>query len=203
MSICLTDPSVWSAGAAVLTAIFTGLLYWYTLRLWRTTKAALDLAQNEFIAAHRPRLAVRNIVLKRPPNYHAYFKFDSEPRGQFYVENKGGSDAIIKDSYCSGHCTDGELPMERPYEGAPGNAAVSCSALKPGLSVPGLFNVTPWSPSHVAELNQGRGGWKFFLYGWIEYEDRMGTNYRTAFCRRWDATTNRFVPVNDPDYEHG
>jgi hypothetical protein len=199
----MSDPNWWVAIGTGVLAIFTGLLFFYTYKLWNTTRSALQLARNEFITVHRPRLIVRNIVLKKPDRYHTYFKSDSPPSGQFYVENAGGSDALVVDSYCNGHCTEGELPMQRPYEGKDGNGPVAKITLKPGLSSPGLFEVTPWFPSHVQEVNQGKADWKFFIYGWIEYHDTVGTRYRTAFCRRWDAQTERFVAVHDPDYEHG
>lgn len=168
------------------------------------TRRSLDLAQAEYIASHRPQLFVRNIQLKRPERYHAYFKSDVEPTGQFYVENTGGAVAEITDSYCNGICTDADLPMRRPYEGESGNGPLTAGyKLQPGGSAPGLFRVSPWAPSHIGEVNKGTAGWKFFLLGWIEYRDERGRQYRTAFCRRWNATSERFEAVADRDYEHG
>ena len=41
-----------------------------------------------------------------------------------------------------------------------------------------------------------------FILGWIEYRDDVKCKRRMAFCRRFDTMTNRFVPVDDCDYEH-
>jgi hypothetical protein len=38
--------------------------------------------------------------------------------------------------------------------------------------------------------------------GWINYADDLGFVRRTAFCRRFNPESGRFVAVDDPDYEH-
>jgi len=41
------------------------------------------------------------------------------------------------------------------------------------------------------------------LYGIIDYRDIDDTrHWRTTFCRAWDDRRQRFIPVDDPDYEY-
>jgi hypothetical protein len=50
-----------------------------------------------------------------------------------------------------------------------------------------------------------------YLVGSLEYRDRLNRRYKTSFCRRYvlgdkilniQKTPNRFVRVNDPEYEY-
>ena len=40
------------------------------------------------------------------------------------------------------------------------------------------------------------------FFGYIVYEDGNGTRRSMAFCRRYERTSERFVAVDDPHYEH-
>lgn len=39
-------------------------------------------------------------------------------------------------------------------------------------------------------------------YGYFRYRDRVERSYTTAFCRRYDRAEQRFVVVEEPDYEN-
>jgi hypothetical protein len=42
-----------------------------------------------------------------------------------------------------------------------------------------------------------------YVYGYIVYSDSLGEGTRTtAFCRMWDKMSDRFIPVDDPDWEY-
>lgn len=41
-----------------------------------------------------------------------------------------------------------------------------------------------------------------FVLGWIGYRDDLGIFRQMGFCRRYESRKDRFVPVDDPDYEY-
>jgi hypothetical protein len=94
--------------------------------------------------------------------------------------------------------------MRRPYEGMEGNNPIlgkieagnrktvvfaSEEALNIGHTEIGLMG-TDFKPV-----------WTVYIMGWIEYVDDLGFERRTAFCRKFDPSTSRFVAISDPDYE--
>ncbi|MFL6758560.1 hypothetical protein [Sphingomonas sp.] len=194
-------------------AIYTLVLAVATIALWlvtwgmlRTTKRSVDLSRSEFNATHRPRLHVRNIVVKDSsgPFQHEAFNFSPGERinGQFYVSNIGSGEARVVESHCEvlWGLKDG-LPMQRPYEGKNGNNPVPRTAIPSGSSVFGLFSSEePFTALHWDE--NGRSN--VYVMGWVEYIDTSNVRRRTAFCRRYVERdgSRRFYPVDDPDYEH-
>ena len=57
---------------------------------------------------------------------------------------------------------------------------------------------------HLRGVNQiEQHGEHLWVLGWLEYSDDLGNPRRTAFCRDWSISTERFCPVkDDPDYEN-
>ncbi len=41
-----------------------------------------------------------------------------------------------------------------------------------------------------------------YFLGYFVYQDQLDRRFETAFFRRYDPRTNRFSPVDDPDYEY-
>jgi hypothetical protein len=88
-----------------LMALFTGLLALYTLQMRDSTRATValmtesgiisekqqDLAERQFIAAHRPRMVVRRLALRN-------FEIGKFPSVTLTLANTGGSEALIKRS---------------------------------------------------------------------------------------------------------
>jgi hypothetical protein len=180
-----------TAIATIFIAVFTVILAIVTSRQARLAQAAIKLATDEFNATHRPKLHVRNIVIK--PS----FSKGKLLTGQFYISNVGSSPATITESHCESLCNVNGLPMERPYEGLDGNNPIGKKTLLPGQSWPALFqSETPFLGFPEAH--------RLFVMGWVEYVDNGGTRRRTAFCREYIEKDGggRFYAVTDPDYEH-
>ena len=163
-----------------------------------------EIARIEFIATHRPRLRVRNVVVKpvsvtgfKPTVFHPG-QFVS---GQCYIANSGGSAAHITEAHCDVFITSNPLPMERPYEGQDGNSAIKLT-IEAGTSVPLPFQSTSQISSRESEDILSGGNYRIYVMGWVEYSDDMNIMRRTAFCRKYDFIRRRFYPVDDPDYEH-
>lgn len=167
-------------------------------------KGQAELSQKTLVLTQRPKLIVRNIVVKTPGDplrQTAPFQPGYSVEGEFEVVNIGGTPATITASGCSVFWDDAPLPMHRPYARNSPTNPVSGN-LQPGTSVSGRFmSDTPMDQQATAIL-QASMHWAIYVMGWIEYKDDLGFIRRTAFCRRYDANRRRFFPVDDPDYEH-
>ena len=181
-----------------------------------------SLADNRrtFVVTQRPKLIVRNVVVKQPKSVHGRDPYLFEPGhpviGQFYVANVGGSRAHIIESLCWVRALQGiNLPMERPYEGEYGNNPVPICDLNPGQPITAIIGAPPdatFIPTQAqsdgirsSDIELGMLGatrWSLYILGWIDYRDDIGIDRRTAFCRRYEPATGRFVKVNDLDYEN-
>lgn len=183
-------------------AAFTLTRWLATSRNARLTRESIELARDEFIADKRPRLRVRNVVV-RPASVTGYYPTLFHPKqfvgGQCYIANHGGTDAIIVEAHCEVFWTNIPLPMQRPYEGK--NAAIR-STIPPGGSLPFPFQSDrPLGERESDDIKSG-GNCQIYVLGWVEYDDLRGVRRRTAFCRMYDPVRLRFFAVDDLDYEH-
>jgi hypothetical protein len=125
--------------------------------------------------------------------------------GQFYIQNHGGTDAKIVEIW-SGILIARPLPMMRPYEGEYGEK--SGSTLRPGQSMTWLFGLGLFSSRQGTELGEFRAQCinddkdNFYVLGRIGYTDDLGIYRTMGFCRCFDPRADRFVPVENPDYEY-
>ncbi len=202
-----SSPDWWLVGFTGGLFLITGILAWYTARLWQTTKKSLDitkesvdLAKKELILTQRPILRVSTIIISRTvlsgekPGLVAIGK---PVNGQFYVANVGGTPATITNIGCWVHAFSTPLPMKRPYEGENGNITIT-QILNPGESTPITFISEPLGVDHQSVMV---GTFRIYVMGWIEYRDDLKINRRLNFCRVYRATDGRFFPVDDTDYE--
>jgi hypothetical protein len=171
-------------------------------------KKQASLLEKSFLFTHRPKLIVRNVVIKRgiADGKDDPFYENALLAGQFYVQNMGDSRATITESGCWLYWKQNEvslpgLPMRRPYEGKNGNNPLSVGAvLLPGESLTAIFQSDDYLMTEAQRVREGN--WPLYVMGWIEYKDDAGTQRRIAFCRKYDGSKRRFVSETDPDYEH-
>lgn len=173
-----------------------------------------EIARQGHIATHRPRLSVRNVVIRAEQRSWPGLPeliLGEMLTGQLYVVNRGGYEAQITDALVMIYQTDKpHLPMERPYEGQNGNIGRWAKPLLAGQSSPIPFGLNePVSADVRSRIIDGKDGKRLYVMGWIEYRDggydiRSDTHFtrRTAFCRLFDTERQRFVRVDDEDYEH-
>ena len=166
------------------------------------------LLEKSFVFTHRPKLIVRNVVMKRgiADGEDDPFYENAHLAGQFYVQNVGDTRATVVESGCWVFWKHKEqplsgLPMMRPYEGKNGNNPVSVGmTLQPGEALTAIFQSDDFLASEAQRVREGN--WPLYVMGWIEYADDAGTRRRTAFCRKFDKARRRFFAESDPDYEH-
>jgi hypothetical protein len=169
------------------------------------------ISAKTLVLTQRPRIVVRAFYFSEIKGVGGITKVSNRIEagsfctGQYYIENCGGTDARIREIYSEVFITD-KLPMMRPYEGKEGSKEEK--TLRPGTSTFYLFGrMEPLGASDTSDLNTpidafGARLKYFYVLGWIGYTDDLGIYRMTAFCRRYDATKDRFVPVDDADYEY-
>ena len=202
----------------VATVLLVGLTAWYARNVSRQTSAiaesakaateSVNLARDEFVASHRPRLRVRNVVID-PMEHIPGWGIGEIPigaglvKGSFLVANHGDTRAYVIECYSRVYVGAEVLPLARPHEEA-------IPHLRPREGIESGYARKYWVDQDkgvvlrndvATEIAQDRGS-KLYIMGWIVYEDSTGVRRRTAFCRKYDATRCRFYPVDDADYEH-
>jgi hypothetical protein len=166
--------------------------------------AAVELTRRTFLLSHRPKLIVRNIGVASAGQPRIVLEKMPEELAQvrFFVANVGGVVGTIT-SWCGRVFINERLPLDSPC--GTQTATNVHIPLSPGVDKQLEFRLGTaedlWVRNTQPEqLNTG----KRFLWvmGWIEYTDELGNSRRSAFCRQWDPSSLRFVPVADADYEH-
>jgi hypothetical protein len=198
-----------TAAATLVVAIFTVVLAWVTGRQAKLTKQAVELTRQDFLSAHRPQLRVKAFRLTRGVQARDNQRVGRVEYGgsvlsqlqgplvvEFTVVNVGKSTAhLLRSSVGIQFPTRVQLPEnpgrlpDLPYRGAD---VTGSRKFGPGAS--DSYNIT----GEAAPLGQNN----LMVYGDLVYTDAAGDTRSTAFCRTWDATRNRFVAVDDPDYEY-
>lgn len=191
--------------STIAVAFFTGTLWTATRQQVILTRESIELARKEFNASNRPKLRVRNVVM-RPPNIRDPLSQPFDPlnliHGQFYISNTGNAAARIVEGHAEIWTHDGDrLPMDRPYEGKPGNIQ-SQILVEAGSSAPMTMANDSFLPDQEMSVRIKTGVQRIYVMGWLEYLDASLVRRRMAFCRKYDASLSRFVPVDNPDYEH-
>jgi hypothetical protein len=188
---------IFTAVIAVAT-IAQAIIYWCQSGLMRR---ALSVNENTLILTQRPKVIARTFFFSESGGTMPRgdgVAWGSYAKGQFYVENTGGTKATVEEIWSEVFIAK-VLPGQRPYEGKDGSKGTLL--LAPGKHTYYLFSrKEPLEESTVSNIKSGSE----FLYvlGWLGYRDELGIYRKTRFCRQYIPDRDRFVPVeNDPDYE--
>jgi hypothetical protein len=193
-----------TALSTAIIAAFTVILGIFTISLARSTRKAVETAQAEFVASHRPRLIIREIQCLTSRT-----RQNIELR--YVVANIGDTSAEIVESHIEiQEVPDGMLRPLQPIEGAnpigrrtvaPGRHIFDeCSSTVSIMSlVVSRMSDQRRLPKGRADLNENRA---VCFRGFVIYIDRNGIQRRTGFCRVYDSKVERFYPLDDPDYEY-
>jgi hypothetical protein len=208
-------PAVLAQFGLIIVGLAYAIVGWRQARFMKDATGAAERSANASEQAlslqFRPRLIVRNLIVHptlegvgdRSPDY--YFVRNEFVRGQFFVANVGNSRATITESFCNVYWMKGPLPMRWPYEGLDGNNPI-LGTIEAGGRKTAIFSSTEAIPVGHTEIglmnyHDFNAVWSIYVMGWIEYRDNLGFERRTSFCRKFEPTSNRFVAVDDPDYE--
>jgi hypothetical protein len=201
-----------TAIATIIMAIFTGCLWWSTKKLWKTTEKSIELTKQEIIANHPPKLRVHSVELQ-------YGSIVSSGIGkawkiQCFIDNIGGSAAIIKESNLTFKKMDfppAILPFSEESQSL-GEKTIANGGYDIGLLFLNLTDeVIVALRDKQASLAAVPAGYErldiefisdFYFFGYVDYLDDIGTMRRTAFCRQFNIKTKHFTKVEDEDYEY-
>lgn len=171
----------------------------------RSAKAAEEsarAARNGIILAYRPRLTIRGIQLA---DLGSILTNDKPTKIKYVVANNGGTEATVTQSNVTANRFEGQLPEIPPYSDE--RSTLGTFALGAGEYQERTFEMDS-AEGIVFRVNESlmqdgvRMTKHFYFFGFIEYRDSLSIPRRTAFCRRYDMETKRFVATDDPEYEY-
>ena len=188
-------------------ANFTERLFWATVALsfiaacqlfvfgWQgiQLKRAVDLANREFIASHRPRIVIREpkILLARGK--------DNTPIINYVLENCGETGAHIVESALEDVFIEGGIP-DLP------NFTVSRKDIPETYLEPGKDIRLPFKSARQCGdrdmLANENGETNYYFVGRIAFVDDLGGRRQMGFCRRFNIHVQRFrvIPGCEEEY---
>lgn len=186
---------------AAITAMATVAIAWFTIQLSRSTRAqailtrdAIELGTKEYVATHRPKVAIRLITISAiVPNEFLTVKL--------HIFNVGDSSAFIE-AYNASIITrqGGETLYGLPaYKNK--STQVDGIEIKSG----GYYKIEVLSDSAINRegvVDVSSYTRVLCVYGHIRYRDSNRVIRRAGFLRRYDHANRRFITVSDPDYEY-
>jgi hypothetical protein len=192
----------WTGAVAIFTFVLAAIAAWQGIQLKRT----VDLAREEFISTHRPRIRVRRIVLDGAHGTlgAGWLSHGDEFEISITLVNIGDIACTIID----GHY---EIRFSRIDD-----SSVGFSGSKiPFMEEPITLNL---GQGHVIKFNRtaslaypGEGvriidqfereRWRMLIVGEVIYEDSLKRNRSTGFMRECSGKS-QFHRIDDPDYEY-
>jgi hypothetical protein len=173
-------------------------LVFVTNRQARLTRESINLAREEFISTHRPKLIVREAYTPLPPPAERVWASVFVT-----VANVGETAANIVES-----SIDFDLVVEQRYMRTPQsegrNDLCVSGPIRPGEAH--TFTITSlrqaWDEQAQAVYSNPALG--LFLVGRIAFTDEIGTRRQVAFCRKYDPPSQRFVRIykDENEYEY-
>jgi hypothetical protein len=208
--------------STIAIAAFTGTLYRATSGLLRAaaqqqsdmreslriagisaaaTERSVELAREEFISTHRPKLIVRCVFpLEIIPD-----PIGNPIRMYYVVANIGDTPALIVESVHGVDRTSPSIHSLRIPVPTEGKNMIGAIAIAAGAEHPVNFTseMHTWDAQTLAapenELNEEHG---IFCTGHIIYRDANGIRRHTVFRRRYYSRFDFFRPVSNPEQEY-
>ena len=174
-----------------LLTIFTALLWHSTKKLWTETKKTVDLARQEFIASHRPRIIVRGFQITdrdMPIGKQIGIVFTAQNIGDTegkIVEVRSATVILLATEKMP---TDFSFPFSETF-----NFTLAS----------GTKELFPANGASVSINNESTavytGHCALYCLGTLVYKDIGGTRRETGFCRRyfprediWEVIENEY-----------
>lgn len=186
-----------TAGATVSIGVFTYFLARITGRQAKLTRESIELARDEFLSSHRPEIIVHSVELA----FDVVNGTDEATAGALVIYvNRGRTPATVVD--IRARITRRSFPLRT---GIP----IMDTIPVPGLKIPsggkGYIRVTSRSGlEHERVVQQNEPSPRGFAVcmGVIVYTDERSARRETGFCRQLDAVGERWLPVENSEYEY-
>lgn len=169
----------------------------------RTAKEVADTARNQLALAYPARLRVTNISMspKEKIGKAPVLEPGKILEGIVPITNFGREYAVIYDAVCMAYWLKGPLPMNRPYfDKSAGGYCTGLEALigKGDKMEPGDISIWKFETTVPPEYEPAMS---FYVIGFIRYHDRLTPHRFMIFGRKYLPSEDRFVVVDNPDYE--
>jgi len=192
----------------VVVGFFTLVLIWWQAK---KTAEATEAMHKNITLQFRPRLQVRAMILISGDYVPvAGQSLEQEEEGEWKIEyivaNIGGTPAYVTESNLTLVVPEGELPAFPPYNNE--HDSLGCFSVEPGEQTHRAMTLHRetdiWRFRMLRQEVQGgnTSSGKLFCLGFLQYRDEIGTSRRTAFCRRYEARTQRFDRIDNSDHEY-
>jgi hypothetical protein len=180
-----------TALSGIAVAAFTGTLWVATVGLMNAAKRQSEETRIAFISANRPKVILRRIL-------YTPIAMDEPLDVYFVVTNVGASNAVIRYRHFHFEFRSGRgIPT---YDPRADTAPVSLAA---GESAELHYASRADSWESVFEDIEIKGNpIDVYWIGQIVYEDGVGIQRSTGFCRRFDRESHRWVRTDNPDEEY-
>ncbi len=165
------------------------------------TKKQTEVAINEFISTHRPKIIVRSVTIEPPTHPTLPIEGGKPLKVQGVVVNIGDTPTEIIESNITILVGGPKFNARTPFGPASNN--INGIKLFPGGAWSFLVTAEQIDFKNAPEIISLKQGEKtIYFFGFISYRDDIGNMRRTAFCRKYNPETERFDQTNDPDYEY-
>jgi hypothetical protein len=187
-----------TAVSTLVIAVFTIALAFATYFQYRLTRKAIDLARQEFVASHRPRIILKDVHL-------------TADEVHYMLVNVGDTDATIVESWILAEFIEHGNRL-RPLR-SPGHDDLGRLVIAAGESrdltylLPGEISFAIKFPDSRKIAIEGKPavfGERYFV-GVIVYEDGLRVRRRSVFRRKWDDASLTFIrltPEQERDHEY-
>jgi hypothetical protein len=193
-----------TAVATVFIAIFTFTLWQSTKRMMKATQTAVDLARQEFLSTHRPRIILREA-------FTTELKEGEDVKIRLHFANIGETTGTIFRSEVSAVVVPSERVMIHPTLDLNFDDAFGRITLRAGEartidfpSGPPIWRADMFRLKSVLTMPvTTRRDYTIHISGQFLYSDELGINRRTAFRRELHPERRRFYLIPDePDLDY-
>lgn len=187
-----------TAIATVFVAGFTWTLYKVSKQQAELTRESINLAREEFISTHRPKIIVSGFKWSSVEEEGVELE-DRPIRISFRYINIGESRAEIIEigTELVTLFTPASMPSNIKFERHKMETPII-------LESGGSANATT-----IDEIEQSKFIWyssvdahTLVCAGYVSYRDAVGKERRTGFCRKLDQKTSRWHAIEDAEYEY-
>jgi hypothetical protein len=215
--------------ANYLLVIVGGVYTYFAWGQWTAINESTNIAHKTLLLQFRPHLIVRHVGLLTEPDQmlvtNEAGRTETVPiETVLILNNRGGTQGEIIDANVTVRVLKRPpglqasmqrkplLPQYERHSGLPvyGDQPIALQerVIMPGAALT-IKRVMPVA-DHIADAVEGYlathhernlENLALLVFGYFRYRDQTGNSYITAFCRQYDRTEQRFVIVDNPDYE--
>lgn len=193
-TIIFCEAAFADANNGAITAIATVFVAIFTLTLWIVTGRSVQLARNEFIATHRPKIIVRHVLLAD----HGDELAQRDAQVDFVIANVGDTDATITRFYVQLYI-QGELnpffPRSPEFRRSDVNLRIA-----PGESVAVRRECDGKAAEWSTQIIDASGA--AFIVGRIKYVGDDRIQREMGFCRQMDGRNVFWGSIENPEFEY-